>query len=71
MAGNEKDNGTGPAPMTERESAILDWMFRNTHACPFDDESGLDFEAICTGFGTEGCKACILDNISKLGQKGN
>ena len=55
---------------TRRESAIIDWMFRNTHSCPLPDDCGLDFESECAGFGTEGCRACVLRNIVKYGAAG-
>ena len=48
---------------TPVEKAVLDWMLRNTAVCPFDGRQDLDFENGCTGFGTDGCRACILGNI--------
>lgn len=58
-----------PAPTTERETAMLDWMFRNTRSCPFSDGCGLDFESECQGFGTDGCRQCVLKNIVRYGHK--
>ena len=61
--------GQDPAPATEREGAILDWMFRNAHSCPFADHCGIDFDAECKGFGTDGCRECVLKNIAEYGRK--
>lgn len=58
-----------PAPATERETAMLDRMFRNTRSCPFSDGCGLDFESECQGFGTDGCRQCVLKNIVRYGHK--
>ena len=58
----------GGVTATKRETALLDWIFRNAHACPFADSSGIDFESECVGFGQAGCGDCILRNIGKLGK---
>lgn len=61
------DTNSRTLPASDREAAILDWMLRNTHSCPFADDCGLDFDTECKGFGTDGCRACILRNIVKFG----
>lgn len=67
MPKNKKNKNNAPA--TERENAILDWMFRNAHSCPFPDDCGLDFDEECRGFGTDGCRTCVLKNIVRYGNK--
>lgn len=54
--------------MTEQEKIwiLIDYIINKCHSCPFDDESGVDFEKECVGFGEIGCGECILRNIGKL-----
>lgn len=53
--------------MSEQEKIwiIVDYITNKIHSCPLDDESGIDFEKECAGFGKAGCGECILRNIDK------
>lgn len=52
--------------MNEKEAILIDYIINTTHSCPFDDDSGIDFEKECVGFGKKGCGNCIYRNIYKL-----
>lgn len=54
--------------MSEQEKIwiLIDYIINKIHSCPFYDESGIDFEKECVGFGEVGCGKCILKNIDKL-----
>lgn len=54
--------------MNDKEKiwTLIDYIINKCHSCPFDDESGVDFEKECVGFGEVGCGECILRNIGKL-----
>lgn len=54
--------------MSEQEKIwkLIDYIINKIHSCPLDDESGIDFEKECVGFGEVGCGKCILRNIDKL-----
>lgn len=51
--------------MSDKESALIDYILKKMHWCPFEDKSGVDFNA-CVGFGEDGCKNCIYKNTDKL-----
>lgn len=51
--------------MSDKESALIDYILKKMHWCPFEDESGVDFTS-CVGFGVDGCKECICRNTDKL-----
>lgn len=45
---------------------LVNFIVRNWHSCPFEDDCGIDFDTKCVGFGKEGCKECIIENIELL-----
>lgn len=51
--------------MNEKESALINYILREIHSCPFPDENGVDFDK-CTGFDSDGCVLCIYRNAEKL-----
>ena len=58
--------------MSEKKTkAILaGYIVNNIHACPFGDESGIDFEKDCEGFGSARCPGCIVENAARLEKPG-
>lgn len=48
---------------------LAEHIIANGHSCPFDDQSGIDFENECVGFGEPGCTACLLKHSNRLDQK--
>lgn len=59
--------------MSEQEKIwiLIDYIINKIHSCPFDDESGIDFEKECVGFGEAGCSECILRHLNLLKEAGN
>lgn len=54
------------AVLTKGVDALISCLVKNMRWCPFEDESGIDFERECVGFMEPGCKECILRNIERL-----
>lgn len=54
--------------MSEQEKIwiLINYIINNIHWCPFKDESDIDFEKECAGFGEGGCGECILRHLDKL-----
>lgn len=54
--------------MSEQEKIciLIDYIINKIHSCPLDDESGIDFEKECVGFGGARCGGCILRHLDKL-----
>lgn len=52
--------------MNKNESKLLDYILKNNHWCPFEDDVNIDFEKDCVGFRENGCKECIYKNIDQL-----
>lgn len=51
--------------MSDKESALIDYILEKINSCPFGDESGMNFDE-CYGFRSDGCRACIYRNTDKL-----
>ena len=54
--------------MSEQEKIwiLVDYIINKIHSCPLNDESNIDFEKECVGFGKVGCGECILRHLDKL-----
>ncbi len=54
--------------MSKREKIwiLIDYIINKIHSCPLSDESNIDFEKECVGFGEVGCGECILRHLDKL-----
>ena len=48
---------------------LVTYIMERMHWCPFEDESGIDFEKECVGFREPGCKECILRNADKINKR--
>lgn len=49
---------------------LAEYIIKNIHACPFDEQSGMDFEKDCAGFGSARCPKCIAENAARLAKPG-
>ena len=58
----------GKKNMSEQEKIqiLIDYIINTIHFCPLKDESDIDFEKECVGFGEKGCGECILKHLDKL-----
>ena len=58
--------------MSEQEKIwiLVDYIINKIHSCPLSDESNIDFEKECVGFGEVGCGECILRHLDKLDGSG-
>lgn len=52
------------------KNILAEYIIKNIHACPFGDESGIDFEKDCAGFGSARCPGCIVENAARLEKPG-
>lgn len=52
------------------KNILAEYIIKNIHACPFGDESGIDFEKDCPGFGSARCPDCIVENAARLEKPG-
>ena len=49
-----------------RETFLVEFILRHTYSCPLSDDSGINFEKECVGFGNAGCEECILQHAELL-----
>lgn len=66
---NRQDCADRKMSKQERILILIHYIINKIHSCPFEDESGVDFEKECVGFGEDGCGDCIYRNTDKLNCK--